>query len=665
MQQIIRERQKLQQKYPNQFTLAMEKELQENLEKLRNPKKQSLKIKTKVLVIDDDSDSPSNLPNIELIHKMWSDDVSLPDNINIAIVGAVSAGKSTLLNSLFVNQYSDMKIKRTTMTPQVYHEVPDGIYSKVNSKDIMLKNQKINNDLIAKTEKGDSITLDDIPEATYYVPKVHKLLDLHKDVYLTVYDIPGLNDARTKEVYYKYMNTNFHKFDIIIFVIDIMSALNTSDEIDILDHIITNCKNNRERHGIINKLVVLANKCDDMFLQGGHLKMDDEKEEMMNQIRNTVDQKIKQMFPELNYVISRISCEDSYIYRMYDKDPNTQLDIKHINKFGYNEYGKSKWNSLSESVKAAKINELMKNINMDKTLHLTGFLTFANNLKNILSDANQYEYLMNHHKYQLNYEIQNAKNAGLNILQSVQNITHIFYNMYLTNELFGRKEYEIFYKNFTDFVKFWYDNNVNTIISNIQDHNISQLIDAMSVLQMTVDIYPNIEYFGHKYSDVVDAYNHYYANKVNNINSDFATVISQLYKLVQTKYNKLAESIAAMFRNTDLYNKKPHEIIDTINKLINDKVIDREEATHQLRNIIINIYTKINGNNVIGCVNPDNMSNYVFVAYEFWNISNDFEMKYLSARNMHLKINSGVFKYNPEVKPELEKYYMELCNGSV
>lgn len=604
----------------------------------------------------------NDLPNIDLISKMCSDDICISNNINIAIIGAVSAGKSTLLNSLFVNQYSDMKIKRTTMTPQVYHEVPDNVYSKVNSKDIMMQNQKINNDLIAKTEKGESITIKDIPEAAYYVPKVHKLLDLHKDVYLTVYDIPGLNDARTKEVYYQYMTDNFHNFDIIIFVIDIMSALNTSDEIDILDNIIINCKNNKEQHKIINKLVVLANKCDDMFLHNGQLKMDDEKEEMMKQIRNTVDQKIKHMFPELNYVISRISCEDSYIYRMYDRDPNIKLDIKHINKFGYNEYGKSKWNSLSETVKATKINELMKNIDMKETLQLTGFLTFANNLKNILSEANQYEYLMNHHKYKFNLELQQAKNLGIKILASIQNISQIFYNIYLTNNLFDRNNYDIFYKNFTEFIIYWFDNNINTIITNISDHNIVSLIDAKEILQLLVNIYPNLPYIEDKYSEVVNTYNQYYANKVNNTNSDFTTVISQFYKLVQTKYNKLTDSIIALFKNVDLYNKQSDEIIETLDKLIKDNVIDKEEAKKQIRNIIINIYTKINGYITIGFISSDNLSNYVFVAHEFWNSLNDLEMKYLSARNMQLKINTGTYKFNPEVKPTLEKYYVDLCN---
>ena len=46
-------------------------------------------------------------------------------NINIMIAGPVSTGKSTLTNLLFVEQYSDMKIKRTTTVPQVCHEIDD------------------------------------------------------------------------------------------------------------------------------------------------------------------------------------------------------------------------------------------------------------------------------------------------------------------------------------------------------------------------------------------------------------------------------------------------------------------------------------------------------------------------------------------------------------
>ena len=47
------------------------------------------------------------------------------ENINIAILGPVSAGKSTFFNSLCSNTCSDMKRKKTTMLPQIYQIVSD------------------------------------------------------------------------------------------------------------------------------------------------------------------------------------------------------------------------------------------------------------------------------------------------------------------------------------------------------------------------------------------------------------------------------------------------------------------------------------------------------------------------------------------------------------
>lgn len=44
------------------------------------------------------------------------------DAINVAIIATVRTDKSTLTNSLFVEQYSDMNIKKTRAMPQIYIE---------------------------------------------------------------------------------------------------------------------------------------------------------------------------------------------------------------------------------------------------------------------------------------------------------------------------------------------------------------------------------------------------------------------------------------------------------------------------------------------------------------------------------------------------------------
>ena len=75
------------------------------------------------------------------------------NRINIALIGGVSAGKSTFANALFVEQYSDMKIKRTTALPQVYHETDEKI-SRKELNSIREQNRKLNNDVMNKTANG-------------------------------------------------------------------------------------------------------------------------------------------------------------------------------------------------------------------------------------------------------------------------------------------------------------------------------------------------------------------------------------------------------------------------------------------------------------------------------------------------------------------------------
>lgn len=43
------------------------------------------------------------------------------ENIKIAILGPVSADKSTFFNALISNTCSNMKRKKTTMLPQIYN----------------------------------------------------------------------------------------------------------------------------------------------------------------------------------------------------------------------------------------------------------------------------------------------------------------------------------------------------------------------------------------------------------------------------------------------------------------------------------------------------------------------------------------------------------------
>jgi GTPase Era involved in 16S rRNA processing len=325
--------------------------------------------------------------------------------INVVIVGTVSAGKSTLTNALFVEQFSDMNRKRTTALPQVYYEISDE--KQMSDLDNIRENNRIRNtNMMEKMEKKEKFTIDDIQEIKYYVPKVFDLLEskLMDDIYLTIYDTPGLNDGIAKEQYCHYMHDNFYKFDIILYVIDINSAFNTSDETDILKLILTNMKKNFETYGITNKLIILLNKCDDMEFIGKSNKtkpLDDELIGMVKQAENITNTMKEEIFDTALIELICISCEDAYIYRMYKRNPKCELDSKYITKFGSNEYGKSRWNRLSEPQKRKKIVELFKKNDYKDNINLSGFGYFKKFLGKTLSKSNQYQYLINHLKYDM------------------------------------------------------------------------------------------------------------------------------------------------------------------------------------------------------------------------------------------------------------------------
>ena len=263
-------------------------------------------------------------------------------NINIAIVGPVSAGKSTLMNTLFINKFSEMKIKRTTMQPQIYIET----YNNIISDDILLKNTNCNKNYY--NEKNIKI------EPIYHnVNKIRDFVELNKNISFVIHDLPGLNDSSTDKEYFNYINNNFNLYDIIFFVIDINSSLNTSDEIKILDTILRNIREQKDKFNKEILLYVIANKYDNE---------NEEYNEMIEQANKIISEKIKLMELE-NFTAKLIpmSLETAYIYRMNKYNPSKNLDLKYIDRIGNDNFGKREWKKMNETEKR-KMNKRRRSI---------------------------------------------------------------------------------------------------------------------------------------------------------------------------------------------------------------------------------------------------------------------------------------------------------------
>ena len=314
---------------------------------------------------------------------------SIPiDNINLCFVGGVSTGKSTILNAIFCEELTQCKIKRTTMVPTVYVEngaskvTPDEIYKKITEK---------NKDIIERTERGEKIDKDEYKEMEFQVGPLD--INILEGSRVNVYDIPGLNDARTKDVYYEYLDANFFKFNVVIFIVDIHSGLNTSDEIDIVNFITNNTRDQLENNGRKIYTLVVVNKADDMQIddEGSDvLRLTGELSEMYDQVKTTITCEFeKKNISEHLIGIVPLCAVDAYLYRMVKKHGTKfKLSPEQILKIGVNENGK-KFSTMKPDAQSKKVYEsLTDKTFIDTMIRLSGFRRMERILNEFLTKNN-------------------------------------------------------------------------------------------------------------------------------------------------------------------------------------------------------------------------------------------------------------------------------------
>lgn len=238
-------------------------------------------------------------------HKV--DSMDKRNSIRIGLVGCVSCGKSTLLNSICVNQYEEMKKCRTTMLPSVYQETNNTIYSSEEAKEILNKNTENNHYIFNGSVE---LSNENCKVVRNMIPKIKDFANLSDNIFIDIYDIPGLNDAKTRDIYYKWIEDNFSELDIIIHIVDINSPLNTSDQIDILKMLIKNIDQEKKKNGRDVFLLTVVNKCDEMDQEGGDFVMDEEDQENYDNIIKTTNEIIEEIIGPLDTVVE--GCETKF-----------------------------------------------------------------------------------------------------------------------------------------------------------------------------------------------------------------------------------------------------------------------------------------------------------------------------------------------------------------
>ena len=442
--------------------------------------------------------------------------------INIGIFGAVSVGKSTFLNAIFGQQFSDVEIKKTTMVPQVYSlEIEDSC----DVEAIRLKNREIN-ESIMKTINSNNFSIDQCKPVYYCINNTCDIFDhnINDDFKINIYDIPGLNDSASKNIYFEWVRQNIKIFDIIIFMTDINNGLNNSDEIEILELLMDSIKKYKM------KMVCLINKCDDIYYDDQLSDLVFEEKEQENiyiQANNIlIDISKKYLIDSIDFFTPfiPISCENCFIYRALIRDPSQELDQIYQNRLCKNECGMNQWKKMNVGEK----NILFKNIfeNLKDTYHSkildTGYYAVKTIIQKTLIDGKN-KFILNHME---------------NEMPEIEDCNHINITLYfeaINNYIQKFKIYSVCNDDLSEI--FW--NYFSKAVDNFLD----------KILPINTQIIKNGEYICLKDFELL-----HYSFQINNINfiqltENLPKMPSRIQNFITIKRDQL------MFKLLDIYDQ--------------------------------------------------------------------------------------------------------------
>jgi hypothetical protein len=329
--------------------------------------------------------------------------------VSVGVMGPVSSGKTSLMSMILGTVAGTVSRRRATMSTTVFKEAEAGDFindddfkkqlATIDARDKHLYANGNDNNETLKAELKQSFDSN--------IVKVHPsdLIKINRDnTKIQWVDIPGLNDSSTKAVYFEHLENIFSRLSMIMLVFDINGAMNTSDEMDILRKAVELAKKTNEETGIVQKLYIIANKCDEMIYceESKTLKfVEDEYTQLFDQLSEKVENIVEEVFPDLSFELVRISAEDGFIYNTCKRNlaagkPTTDgLDDKYLDKLGVAECGKKQWNHLKEAEKREKLKDTLTTENINKSLLESGYTLFQAALSEHLTPRQQEYYRLN------------------------------------------------------------------------------------------------------------------------------------------------------------------------------------------------------------------------------------------------------------------------------
>ena len=213
------------------------------------------------------------------------------DSLKVMIIGKVSSGKSSLINSWIGAFISCVSLNRETFSPIIYNlnseaKLKDAWKLSLQLKDKHEENLK-NREELSKIDGNK----DKIKNFELNINKLDKNFENIKlpnifEKNMEVYDCCGLCDSEDKNnVFEKSIINIISKMDIVLFVVDATRAFIDKSELDEYNKIKELINKNRKEHTQYTYLGVIVNKYDDID--------DEEIGEIYNKIKDKIGNKEK------------------------------------------------------------------------------------------------------------------------------------------------------------------------------------------------------------------------------------------------------------------------------------------------------------------------------------------------------------------------------------
>jgi GTPase SAR1 family protein len=189
------------------------------------------------------------------------------DNLQIFLVGEVSSGKSSLVNSLAGGYVSNSSLQRETINPEVYNFGFD-------TKQAYPSLKKIAEVLEKKHIENKQTVLDDNKVCDPMEPK--NIVDKNGDdiffrsLYgmkdISVIDFPGLNDSTdSNDKFFDVVSENIARCNCLVYVTKADSAFLSQSEVAIFNRLQELCNTRLKNNGQYIKICILINKFDNPY----------------------------------------------------------------------------------------------------------------------------------------------------------------------------------------------------------------------------------------------------------------------------------------------------------------------------------------------------------------------------------------------------------------